>query len=192
MARTAGDGHDGDRVIWENPPLIAKDRPELPLASLSELQQLLESRRTAIIDSTEQCLAALVSERSQPAASGNTDQRASHGASVDPDLLATWRDYLGLNSTQLEPLLPWKIERLPDYGFIQGWTAGEDLSVLANSSDNTVHIPGVMPAHSVAVHPSPSRATVVAWRSPVSGSMRISGRVVDAHPGLRQWSHLGD
>ncbi len=38
-----------------------------------------------------------------------------------------------------------------------------------------------MPAHSVAVHPAPSRAAVVAWRSPVAGSVRISGRVVDAH-----------
>jgi hypothetical protein len=182
VARTAGDGHDGDRVIWENPRLIAKGRPELPLASLGEFQQFLESRRAAIIDSTEQCLAALVSERSQPAASGDTDLRARQGASVDPDLLAVWRDYLGLNSTQLEPLLPSKIERLPDYAFIQGWTAGEDLSILANSSDNAVRIPGMMPAHSVAVHPSPSRAAVVAWRSPVSGALRISGRVVDAHP----------
>ncbi len=182
VARTAGDGQDGDRVLWENPRLIARDRPELPVASLGELQQFLESRRAAIIDSTEQCLAALVSEQSASSASENTQQLVTDGASVDSGLLAIWRDYLGLSSTQLEPLLPSKIERLPDYGFIQGWTAGEDLSVLANSSDRVVHIPGIMPAHSVAVHPSPSRAAVVAWLSPVSGSMRISGRVVDAHP----------
>jgi hypothetical protein len=181
VVRTAGDGRDGDRVVWENPRLIAKDRPELPVASLSELRQFLESRRAVIIDSTEPCLAALASERAQPATDGNPDQRSRDATAVDPDLLAIWRDYLGLNGAQLEPLLSSRIERLPDYGFIQGWAAGEDLSVLANSSDNTVRIPGIMPAHSVAVHPSPSRATVVAWRSPVSGAVRISGRVADAH-----------
>ena len=97
VVRTAGDGRDGDRVVWENPRLIAKDRPELPLASLSELRQFLESRRTVIIDSTERCLAALASERAQPATDGNPDQRSRDATAVDPDLLAIWRDYLGMD-----------------------------------------------------------------------------------------------
>jgi hypothetical protein len=184
VARTAGDGNAGDRVVWENPRLVAKDRPEIPVASLPELQRFLEARRAAILDSTEQCLAALAAERSKPAEDADASQDASDGSAADPELLQLWREYLGLDATHavnLEPLLPSKIERLPDYGFIQGWTAGEDLSVLANSSDSTVRIPGTMAGHSIAAHPSPSRATVLAWRSPVSGTLRISGRVVDAH-----------
>lgn len=181
IARTAGDGRDGDRVVWENPRLVAKDRPELPVSSLGALRQYLESRRAVILDSTEQCLNTLAAERAQPATDGSTDQKSSEGTPVDPDLLALWRDYLGLNTAQLEPLLPTRVERLSNYDFIQGWTAGEDLSILANSSDNAVRIPGATPAHSVAVHPAPSRAAVVAWRSPLAGSVRITGRVVDAH-----------
>ena len=39
-----------------------------------------------------------------------------------------------------------------------------------------------MKPHSVAVHPSPKLASVVAWRSPVAGALRISGSVQHAHP----------
>jgi hypothetical protein len=55
-------------------------------------------------------------------------------------------------------------------------------SVLANSSDATVRTPGVMKAHSIATHPSPSRASVIAWRCERAGTLRIHGDVSDAHP----------
>ncbi len=38
------------------------------------------------------------------------------------------------------------------------------LSVLANSSDATVNIPGTMKPHSIATHPAPQQASVIAWR----------------------------
>jgi Protein of unknown function (DUF1592)/Protein of unknown function (DUF1588)/Protein of unknown function (DUF1587)/Protein of unknown function (DUF1585)/Planctomycete cytochrome C len=184
VARTAGDGSDGDRVQWENPKLVAKDRPEIPVTSLPELQDYLQKRRDVILENAQQCLATLAAEQSKLAGDSDSTKVVSDRNSVDPELLKIWREYLGLRETQevvLEPLLPTKIERVPDYGFVQGWTAGEDLSILANPSDNTVRIPGTMAGHSVMVHPSPSRASVVAWRSPVSGTLRIAGRVVDAH-----------
>ncbi|MFN9911749.1 MAG: hypothetical protein ACK53L_04150, partial [Pirellulaceae bacterium] len=56
------------------------------------------------------------------------------------------------------------------------------LSVLANSSDSPVRIPGYLPGHSVATHPAPDLATVVAWKSPVSANLVIRGTIVDAHP----------
>ena len=74
-----------------------------------------------------------------------------------------------------------RIERLPDYGFIQGWTAGEDLSVLANSSDNTVRIPGIMPRTQCggASFAQPGNGGRLAQSC--CGLVRVSGRVVDAH-----------
>jgi hypothetical protein len=162
----AGDGDAGDAVVWDNPRLVAKDRPDLPIGSLPELVTHLESQRARILAGTEACLAAL-----------------SGGASAaDPELLALWRDYLGFGETKLEPLLSQKVERTPDYSFIQGWKGERDLSVLANSSDNRVRIPGIMPGHSIATHPSPDRASVIAWRSPATMTLRISGSVVHAHP----------
>jgi hypothetical protein len=55
--------------------------------------------------------------------------------------------------------------------------------VVANSSDATVRIPGIMQAHSVATHPAPDRASVIAWKCPTSTTaLNVRGSVVHAHP----------
>lgn len=185
VTRSAGDGTNGDQVLWENARLVAKDRPEILVSSLPELTTYLQTQRTAILESTISCLAILADEQTHGQSEAPTLTTDSNdGSTVPAKHLQLWRDYLGLGASQnvvLEPLLPTKIERVPDYAFVQGWTAGEDLSILANSSETTVRIPGTMLGHSVAVHPSPTRAAVVAWRSPKTDVFRISGRVLDAH-----------
>ena len=96
--------------------------------------------------------------------------------------MAAWREYLGFGTTKLEPLLTKKLQGTPDYNFIQGWQGEQALSVLANSSDATVRTPGVMKAHSIATHPSPTRASVIAWKCEKAATLRIHGDVADAHP----------
>ena len=162
----AGDGSEDDEVIWENARLVAPGRPDLPISGLPALVKHLEEQRTKIIASTEQCLNAI--------ASGKDD--------ADPALMTAWREYLGYGTTKLEPLLTKQLKSTPDYNFIQGWQGEQALGVMANSSDATVRVPGVMKAHSVATHPSPTRASVIAWRSPAAATLRISGNVADAHP----------
>ncbi|MBE7496378.1 MAG: DUF1592 domain-containing protein [Verrucomicrobiaceae bacterium] len=162
----AGDGSEGDEVIWQNPRLVAPGRPDLPINGLPALVKHIETQRARILASTEQCLNAI--------AGGKDD--------ADPVLIATWREYLGLGTTKLEPLLTKKMLGTPDYNFIQGWQGEQALSVLANSSDATVRTPGVMKAHSVATHPSPTRASVIAWRCEKAGTLSIDGDVSDAHP----------
>lgn len=161
----AGDGSDGDEVVWENPRLIAQGLPELPISELPALVKHLESERAKLIASTEPCLNAI--------AAGKGD--------ADPALLTAWREYLGYGTTKLEPLLTKRMESTPDYNFIKGWTGDKALSVLANSSDQQVRIPGVMKPHSVATHPSPTRASVIAWRSAGAHTLTIRGDVFDAH-----------
>ena len=162
----AGDGSADDEVIWENPRLVAPGRPDLPISGLPALVKHLETQRTKIIANTEQCLNAI--------AAGKDD--------ADPALMTAWREYLGYGTTKLEPLLNKQMKSTPDYAFIQGWQGEQALSVLANSSDTTVRTPGVMKAHSVATHPSPTRASVIAWRCDKPGTLRIHGDVSDAHP----------
>jgi hypothetical protein len=162
----AGDGSNGDEVIWENPRLVAPGRPDLPISNLPTLVKHLEAQRTKIIANTEQCLNAI--------ATGKDD--------ADPTLMAAWREYLGFGTTKLEPLLTKKLESTPDYNFIKGWQGEQALSVLANSSDATVRTPGVMKAHSIATHPSPTRASVIAWKAEKVATLRIQGDVADAHP----------
>jgi len=162
----AGDGSADDEVIWQNARLVAPGRPDLPISGLPALVKHLEEQRTKIIASTEQCLDAI--------ANGKDD--------ADPALTTAWREYLGYGTTKLEPLLTKQMKSTPDYAFIQGWQGEQALSVLANSSDATVRTPGVMKAHSVATHPSPTRASVIAWRCEKPGTLRIHGDVADAHP----------
>lgn len=164
---TAGDGSTGDSVVWDNPRLVAKGRPDFPIAQLPELVKHLESERIRILASTEAALTVLAGGQAQ----------------VDENLLARWRDYLGFGGTTLEPLLTKKLEQVSNYDFIKGWTGNRDLSVMANSSDARVRIPGVMEPHSIATHPAPDRSSVIAWKSPVTtDKLRISGMVTHAHP----------
>ncbi|MFO1436797.1 MAG: DUF1592 domain-containing protein [Verrucomicrobiaceae bacterium] len=162
----AGDGSADDNVIWENPRLVAPGRPDLPISGLPALVKHLEAQREKIIANTEKCLNAI--------ASGKDD--------ADPTLMAAWREYLGFGTTKLEPLLTKKLESTPDYNFIKGWQGEQALSVLANSSAATVRTPGVMKAHSIATHPSPTRASVIAWKAEKAATLRIQGDVADVHP----------
>ena len=64
----------------------------------------------------------------------------------------------------------------------QGLGRRDALSVVANSSDQHVRIPGNMKPHGVAVHPSPTLAVAVGWRSPAAATLKIEGAVQHAHP----------
>jgi hypothetical protein len=102
---------------------------------------------------------------------------------VDARMLAGWLNHLGITggALKLEPLLVKKNESVQNYNFIKGWAGESALSVLANSSDTAVRIPGEMKPQSIATHPSPRLASVIAWRSPGTGTLRISGTVQDGH-----------
>src|SRR5258708_29750325 len=67
---------------------------------------------------------------------------------------------------------------------VHGWRGDPDCpSMLANTTTSPVKIlTFTLPPRSVAVHPGPSNGVAVAWRSPVSGMVNISGGVVDADP----------
>lgn len=180
----AGDGSENDLAVWENPRLVAAGRADLPLKEVLAVAQQLAKRRDAAVASVTQCLAA-AHEAEQ--ATGHTDiakLAQKHGA--DAAVLAAWFDYLGIGSpgeVKLAPLLTQKTESAQNYNFIKGWIGADALGVLANSSDTTVQIPGTMKPHSIATHPAPQFASVIAWRSPVAGDLRIGGSVQDAHAG---------
>ena len=180
----AGDGNENDLAVWENPRLVVAGRADLPLKEVLAVAQRLEKRREAAVATVTQSLAA-VHEAEQ--ATGRTDiakLAQKHGA--DPAVLAGWFDYLSIGSpgeAKLKTLLTQKTESVQNHSFIKGWIGADALGVLANSSDTTVQIPGTMKPHSIATHPAPQLASVIAWRSPVAGDLRIGGSVQDAHAG---------
>lgn len=179
----AGDGHEADVALWQNPRLVAPGRPDLPLRHVRAAVQQLARRREQVIFTAAQCLAAAAEAETAPERPPLMDLAERHH--VDAGILAAWLDYLGIGApgeAKLGPLLTKKLKRTPDYAFIQGWTGADALSVTANSSAAAVRVPGQMKPHSVAAHPAPKTAAVVAWQSPVSGRLKINGSVQDAHP----------
>jgi len=178
----AGDGNANDFAIWENARLITPGRGELPLRDVRSVLQQMERQRDAVKESVVRCLAAADEVEGTKEQADLAALAQKHN--VDADVLAGWLTYLGIASageSKLEPLITKKSESVANYNFIQGWVGENALSVLANSSDATVNIPGEMKPHSIATHPSPKFATVIAWRSPIAGTLKISGTVQDGH-----------
>ncbi|HEX5176881.1 MAG TPA: DUF1592 domain-containing protein, partial [Chthoniobacteraceae bacterium] len=140
--------------------------------------------RQKVFATAERCLGAL-----QELGTGRsiTDEEiarvaAQHG--VDRLVLAAWVDYLGINETRtvIDSLISQKMESAQNYAFIKGWVGADALSVLANSSDEHVRVPGNMKPHGIAVHPSPKRRVLIGWRSPREATLRIQGSMQHAHP----------
>ena len=101
-------------------------------------------------------------------------------------MLAAWCDYLGIageGTLAIDGLFTDRMESGGGYAFVKGWGTPATPSVVANSSDREVRIPGTLKPHSIAVHPSPTQNVAVGWRSPIRGRARVEAKVVHAHPG---------
>ena len=178
----AGDGSENDSVVWENPRIVVPGRADLALGAVPSVVDQMSKQREAMIGSVTQCLTA--ADEAEHGHERTNVAKLAQKHDLDAAVLAGWIDYLGVGSNgdaRLGPLISRKMESTPAYDFVKGWTGDNALSVLANSSDKTVKTPGTMKPHSVATHPSPKFASVIAWRSPVAGALRVSGSVQDAH-----------
>jgi hypothetical protein len=181
-AGDAGDGNKHDFVLWENPRLVAPGRPDLALRDVRAFVAELDRKRGQIDSTIARCLEAA------NAASGVSDRASisqlADRFGLDPVILTAWLEYLGIAAGQarIETLLANQVHKAESYDFVNGWAAEDALSVVANSSDQHVRIPGNLKPHGIAVHPAPSRSVVVGWRSPVAEAVTLKGSVQHAHP----------
>jgi hypothetical protein len=176
----AGDGNEADYVVWKNFRLEGDGRPPLPLRNVAGLQQLIDEHRQKMLGHTANYLAAATAV---DADSDVAKVAAAHN--VDAETLKVWLDYLALGQSgavQVEGHLTKKTNSTMKA--ITGWAAnaGDSLpSVIANSSDRDLRIPGLAKAHSVVVHPTPTHFSAVGWQSPIDGVVRVEANVTDAH-----------
>lgn len=181
-AGDAGDGAAHDFLTWQQPRLVAPGRPDLPLRDVRDFTREMLARRAQIFASAARALEA-VDTASRGA--GEVDVPAlAKQFDVEEASLAPWLDYFGVGANANLHLDHFKqrIERSGGYEFVRGWGTAETPSLMANSSDQHVRIPGNLKPHGVVVHPSPTLSAVVGWRSPISASVRIEGKVTHAHP----------
>ncbi len=151
-AHDAGDGSVGDAVIWKDPRLTFPGRPPIRLRDVRALVAALTLRRQEVFATT--------------AASLNAEADRDHSKDLPPEL----------------ELLRNKIQKVGTFDFMQGWGGGKLPSVLANSTDQPVRIPGNMKPHAVALLPSAQHAAAIGWRSPLAAPLRIEATITPAHP----------
>ena len=178
----AGDGPANDFVVWRQPRLVAPGRPDLLLRDVRPFVAEISARRETTLASTAKALLA-ADEASR--VTGQLDRaELARRHEVDVETLSAWLDYLGIGTAAAAKLdhMTQRIEKASGYDFVQGWGKPETPSLMANSSDKHVRIPGNMKPHGVVVHPTPTLQTAVGWQSPLAGSLRVEGRVTHAHP----------
>jgi hypothetical protein len=179
----AGDGNSQDFAVWERPRFVAPGRPDLLLRDVRAVSIHLAEKRSQMFESVASCLEA-ASDAAK--SSGQTDVGLlAQRHNVQPEALTGWLNYLGIGTAgpvSLGTTLTAKIEKLSGYDFVNGWGGDDAMSVVANSSDQHVRVPGNMKPHSVAVHPTPALSVGAAWRSPVTAAFRVEGAVQHAHP----------
>jgi hypothetical protein len=181
-ASTAGDGPDNDFVLWQQPRLVIPGRADLHLRDVREFTLAMSAWRERLFASTEKCLAAAGEAASTKTNIDTAVLARRHG--VTEDALSVWLNYLGIG-TVATPKLNYftnKLNTVGGYDFVKGWGRPETPSLVANSTDRHVRIPGNMKRHGVCVHPSPTLNAAVGWRSPVAGKVQLTGKITHAHP----------
>lgn len=182
-ATDLGDGNEHDFVVWQHPRLVAAGRPDVPLRDVRKVTSRLIERRGQALATTAKCLAAAAEASAAQGKAVVPELAKKHG--VDADLLGAWLDYLGIGTggpVRIENHFVGKMTNVSGYAFVNGWGSGETPLMVANASGEHVRIPGNMKPHGVAVHPSPTLQTAVAWRSPITAPVRIEAKVQHAHP----------
>ena len=81
-----------------------------------------------------------------------------------------------------EQMLGTKLDAIAGNGMVRGWGSNATPWWGANATDEPVLVANeiTVPAHRVAAHPGGDRDVAVAWRSPIEGTVDISGKVADA------------
>jgi hypothetical protein len=128
----------------------------------------------------EYLLAAYDYRRAGPAAGTPEDFARRRG--LHPHALRRWLDATGPGAQYV--VLNRPVRDVLGHPGVHGWRGEADCpSALVNTTAAEVPVLTFrLPPRSVAVHPGPSSGVVVAWRSPVAGTVCVRGRVADADP----------
>lgn len=183
LINDAGDGSENDVAVLKNARLELPEREAIPLAALGEVSERLARRRESALGATSEYLRIVSGVTKLP--SRDEVLKLAEDSRLDPAVLAGWLDYLGVGSESKPTVVGHLTDLIPEangYQAIKGWGRSETPLIVANRSDEELRIPGIMPPHRVAIHPSPTTAIAVAWQAPLELTAHIEAFVKDAHP----------
>ena len=182
LVASEADDNKGDFVEWENPRILVQGRPDVLLRDVAGFTQLAQGARSRLFASSKGAL--LAAEEALLARDGWTISALAQKHNISPDNLELWFGFLGIRQNQDIKLAHFtnRLNKGGGYDFISGWGSPETPSIMANSSNQHVRIPGNLKGKGVVVHPSPTLAACVGWQSPVSGKFTIESKTTHAHP----------
>jgi len=180
----AGDGTTGDVAYLERPRLVAPGRPDLLLRDVNRLVRAMERQRESSLPQIDDALNVIDAWLEDQQSMALADAAKLKG--LAPEYVNAWGGYLGVlpaNGTDSanQGRLKQQSKTLSEYEFIRGWVAEDALSIIANSSDQQVRIPGNMLPKSIAVHPSPSKGICISWAAPSKLIASCKAMVKHAH-----------
>ncbi len=168
-------------VVWQNLRIARPGRPEVALRDVRAVAEGMAARREQFVATAAKCLEAAAEASAEPKAVDRDALARKH--QVDPEILGAWLDCLGIGSVATAPLdlFTQRLEGVGGFEFVRGWGSPETPSVVANSSDRTVNVPGELKGRGVAAHPSPTLRAGVAWLCATGGEYRIEAEVQHVH-----------
>ncbi len=183
----------GGRVVWHRPRFEAAGKAPLLLKDYLQYGVAFEADHAAVFADTAKYLAATVEIAHDNKQSAEDLAQKNQ---LDPAFLKRWVTVLAVEPIGKEAappamvraaalnLLDQKTPKNDSKPWINGWRkSGADLPVLvSNASDSVQKIPGTVPPHKVAVHPTPKEFVAVAWKSPLMGKVNVAAHIKHAHP----------
>ncbi|QJW99296.1 DUF1592 domain-containing protein [Frigoriglobus tundricola] len=181
-------------VEWNRPRFEGAGKPSLLLSDYDKYGAAFEVDYPSVFVHTAEYLSAAV-ELANDKTLTPEDAAKKHG--IDAAFLKRWSEALAVEPFakgaeaigRIVPAVPLtvlaeKTAKNDARPAINGWhKTGTDLPVLVtNASDTPLEIPGRVPARGVGVHPMPKEFVAVTWAAPVATSVRVSAKIVHAHP----------
>ena len=109
--------------------------------------------------------------------------KETDSSKFNPELLELWVNYLGLGDSKL---LSKTVPNLLDKPGLHAWRNANNAdtpSAVLNTTDSEATFLSIkMPPHTLAIHPSPKAGVAIGWKSPITGTVQIKGKVADADP----------
>ena len=176
---------DGDSfVVWKNARIErASGLSPIMLRDIKAVSAVWPEFKNSVLNSFTTYLAAVKQLQGSDQATDTAVLAATH--SIDPVILQSLLNWLGIGSSAEPEIAEYLNLPLLRSGseFVNGWglQGADALSIVANSSDNQVQIPGDMRAHRIATHPRPERFSAVGWKSPINGEVSIAPFVHHSH-----------
>ena len=186
--RTAGS------PVLRVPLLTPEDqkRREQDAARVAELQKQIEGQlegkfealAKSVLPQIDQYLLASYDYNRRPAdQAAVTIEQFAAGKKLDAYVLRQWVHLTGAGPLALLSAPVREVDGKPELKGLRVASGSDTPNVVVNPTDQMVMFKTIrLPPKTLSVHPSPKAGVTVGWKSPVTGTVSVAGRIMDADP----------